>query len=309
MVKSIFLIRCYYELDKIVNKWYNICMKNKEEINMSEKNSLDNRMKESYENRSKTYLTRRVPVIIRLDGKAFHTFTKNLKKPYDEVFHKSMNDTLVYLCKNIQGCKIGYTQSDEITLLLTDYDTITTSAWFEYGVQKVCSVASSMATLAFNKAFAKNSRDILRKINNCFTCTSEEEQYASALEKCIDKGAMFDARCFNIPVDEVTNCFIWRQQDATRNAIQMLGQCNFSHKELHKKSTADIQDMLMLEKNINFNDIPTEFKRGVCCIKKQIPSTERLVGYKTEWVIDKEIPIFTKDRSYIENVLVTPEKV
>ena len=120
---------------------------------------------------------------------------------------------------------------------------------------------------------------------------------------------MFDARCFNIPVDEVTNCFIWRQQDATRNAIQMLGQCNFSHKELQKKSCNDIQDMLMLEKNINFNDMPTEFKRGVCCIKKQIPCTDRLVGYKTDWVIDKEIPIFTQDRSYIENVLVIPEKV
>jgi tRNA(His) 5'-end guanylyltransferase len=270
---------------------------------MPKKDSLGDRMKESYENRSKTYLTRRVPVIIRLDGKAFHTFTKNLKKPYDEIFHNSMNDTLVYLCKNIQGCKIGYTQSDEITLLLTDYDTITTSAWFEYGVQKVCSVASSMATFAFNKAFVKNSRDVLRKINNCFTCTIEEERYASALEKCIDKGAMFDARCFNIPVDEVTNCFIWRQQDATRNAIQMLGQCNFSHKELQKKSCNDIQDMLMLEKNINFNDMPTEFKRGVCCVKKQIPCTDRLIGYKTDWVIDKEIPIFTQNREYIEKYI------
>ena len=119
----------------------------------NKKDSLGDRMKENYENRAKTYLVRRMPVIIRLDGKAFHTFTKAFKKPYDEIFHNTMNATMQYLCENIQGCKVGYTQSDEITLLLTDYDTLTTDAWFGYGVQKMCSVAASMATLAFNKAF------------------------------------------------------------------------------------------------------------------------------------------------------------
>ena len=115
--------------------------------------SLGDRMKEFYENRSKTYLTRRTPVIIRLDGKAFHSFTKGFKRPYDEIFHTAMNNTMKYLCANIQGCKLGYTQSDEITLLLTDYDTLTTDAWFGYGVQKMCSVAASMATLQFNYFF------------------------------------------------------------------------------------------------------------------------------------------------------------
>ena len=90
------------------------------------KDSLGDRMKENYENRAKTYLIRRMPVIIRIDGKAFHTFTKGFDKPYDEVFHQAMNETLRFLCKSIQGCKFGYTQSDEITLLLTDYDTLTT---------------------------------------------------------------------------------------------------------------------------------------------------------------------------------------
>ena len=120
----------------------------------NKKDSLGDRMKENYENRSKTYLTRRTPVIIRLDGKAFHTFTRGMKKPYDEIFHNTMNATMKYLCENIQGCKLGYTQSDEITLLLTDYDTLTTSAWFDYNVQKICSVSASMATMAFNKFFA-----------------------------------------------------------------------------------------------------------------------------------------------------------
>lgn len=198
---------------------------------MSNKNdSLGDRMKENYENRAKTFLVRRMPVIIRLDGKAFHTFTKGLKKPYDEIFHNTMNATMKYLCENIQGCKLGYTQSDEITLLLTDYDTLTTDAWFDYNVQKICSVSASMATMAFNK--------FLRNNFNAVDLDADLE-YVKMLFKKLDC-AMFDSRCFNIPTEEVTNCFIWRQQDATRNAIQMLGQCNFSHKELHNKSCNDI---------------------------------------------------------------------
>ena len=122
---------------------------------------------------------------------------------------------------------------------------------------------------------------------------------------------MFASRCFNVPVEEVTNCFIWRQQDATRNAIQMLGQCNFSHKELQGKSCNDIQDMLMTQKGINFNDMPTEFKRGVCCIKKEYPAVD-LSTYsgpidpitRTHWILDKEIPIFTQDREYISRTFV-----
>ena len=184
----------------------------------NKKDSLGDRMKENYENRAKTYLVRRMPVIIRLDGKAFHTFTKGLKKPYDEIFHNTMNATMKYLCENIQGCKLGYTQSDEITLLLTDYDTFDTNAWFDYNVQKICSVSASMATMAFNKYLRDFSKDTLRRINNAFTCTIEEDKYATVLENAIEKGAMFDSRCFNIPKEEVTNCFIWRQQDATRNA-------------------------------------------------------------------------------------------
>lgn len=271
---------------------------------MNKKDSLGDRMKEFYENRSKLYLPRRVPVIIRLDGKAFHSFTKGFKRPYDEVFHKAMNRTLQYLCENIQGCKLGYTQSDEITLLLTDYDTITTDAWFGYGMQKVCSVAASMATLKFNQAF--------RTAVNEETSGKEVDEYAVTLFKARDKGAMFDARCFSIPKEDVTNCFIWRQQDATRNAIQMLGQCNFSHKELQGKSCNDIQDMLMAQKGINFNDMPVEFKRGVCCYKVTREATcinnktqEETPCIRSEWVLDKEIPIFTQDRTYIDKFVFT----
>lgn len=270
----------------------------------NKKDSLGDRMKENYENRSKTYLVRRMPVIIRLDGKAFHTFTKGFKRPYDEILHKTMNETMRYLCENIQGCKLGYTQSDEITLLLTDYDTLDTDAWFDNNVQKICSVSASMATMVFNDVFSEQYH------NKMF----EEEDptinpYFDTLFAKLNK-AMFDSRCFNIPKEEVTNCFIWRQQDATRNAIQMLGQCNFSHKELQGKSCNDIQDMLMTQKGINFNDMPTEFKRGVCCIKEEyypdpMPGYENCeidaTSVRTRWVLDKEIPIFTQDRDYIEN--------
>ena len=255
------------------------------------KDSLGDRMKDNYENRAKTYLVRRMPVIIRLDGKAFHTFTKGLKKPYDEIFHNVMNATMKYLCEHIQGCKLGYTQSDEITLLLTDYDTLDTDAWFDNSVQKICSVSASMATMAFNRFL----RDNLNKFGseNFDKLDDALIDYITAIFKKLDS-AMFDSRCFNIPEDEVVNCFIWRQQDATRNAIQMLGQCNFSHKELNGKSCNAIQDMLMEQKQINFNDMPTAFKRGVCCYKNE----------EGKWVVDAEPPIFTQDREYVANHLL-----
>ena len=269
----------------------------------NKKDSLGDRMKSNYENRAKTYLTRRTPVIIRLDGKAFHTFTRGMKKPYDEIFHNTMNATMKYLCENIQGCKLGYTQSDEITLLLTDYDTLSTDAWFDYNVQKVCSVSASMATMAFNKFFAYEYEIYNISHPEDWDVSIGEENYGMILYGKLDS-AMFDARCFNIPEEEITNCLIWRQQDATRNAIQMLGQCNFSHKELHGKSCNDIQDMLMLQKGINFNDMPTEFKRDVCCVKEvyQDPDVDIKDGAcpRTRWVLDKEIPIFTQDRDYVE---------
>ena len=119
----------------------------------NKRDSLGDRMKR-YEYANRDYLTRRIPAIIRVDGKAFHTFTRGMKKPFDEVLATTMHETMRYLCKNIQGCVFGYTQSDEITLVLTDYATISTDAWFGYNVQKMCSIAASMATLAFNTAFS-----------------------------------------------------------------------------------------------------------------------------------------------------------
>ena len=263
---------------------------------MSTRDSLGDRMKDYYENRSKTFLLRREPVIIRLDGKAFHTFTKNFARPYDSVLHECMEYTMRRLCEQIQGCKLGYTQSDEITLLLTDYDTLTTDAWFDYNVQKICSVAASMATLAFNCR--------LDEIYRSHDFTDDKHIDIGCLSDKLFK-ATFDCRCFNVPVSEVTNCFIWRQNDATRNAIQMLGQTYFSHSQLNEKSCSDIQEMLMAEHNINFNDMPTKFKRGCCCKREIVMATvDDFVIERNGWVIDEEIPIFTQDRDYIERLLI-----
>lgn len=244
--------------------------------------SLGDRMKGYYEARSKTSLIRRMPVIIRLDGKAFHTFTRGFQKPFDRMLMTAMQRTMEYLCSNIQGCVLGYTQSDEITLVLTDYEKLTTEAWFDYEVQKLCSITASMATLVFNDVFG-----------HLFVNTLEKGMPVEAYNKAISTGALFDARCFNIPKEEVTNCILWRQLDATRNSIQMVGQANFSHKELQNKNCNQIQEMLFTEKGINWNDFPTDCKRGSCCIR-----------YEGKWVIDKEIPIFKgEDRDYIENLI------
>jgi tRNA(His) 5'-end guanylyltransferase len=252
---------------------------------------LGKRMKEFYEQVPKTRLVRRTPVAIRIDGKAFHTFTRGFEKPFDEVLGRAMRETMKYLCENIQGCVLGYTQSDEITLILIDYKKLTSSAWFDYEVQKMCSIAASMATMAFNKYFFQEAGEVIKnahmeKISDTY------KNYVEVLIKARSKGAMFDARVFNIPKEEVANLIYWRQLDATRNSIQMVGQANFSHSELQNKSCNQIQEMLFQERDINWNDFPTHLKRGSCCIK--------IEDGRSFWFIDKDIPIFKgEDREYI----------
>ena len=273
------------------------------------------RMKTFYEQIPKTKLMRRCPVAIRVDGKAFHTFTRGFHKPFDEVLIKSMQETMKYLCENIQGCVLGYTQSDEITLILVDYKKLTSSAWFDYEVQKICSIAASMATMAFNKFFRDNVGDYLYE--------NYDDQYLAdyikTLQNAVDKGAMFDARCFNIPKEEVTNLVYWRQLDASRNSIQMVGQANFSHKELQNKSCNDIQDMLMTQKGINWDDLPTYQKRGSCCVRNKIVIESDGVMVtaqlrdtsksENEWIIDTDIPIFKGEgREYVDRLVFIGEE-
>lgn len=286
---------------------------------------LGTRMKTYYEQIPKTKLMRRMPVIIRIDGKAFHTFTRGFQKPFDEVLIKTMRETTKYLCENIQGCVLGYTQSDEITLVLVDYHKFETAAWFDYEVQKMCSIAASMATMAFNKLFLDNvdmayQEEFYKRGLDQGGTLSEVDKLNEEFEVYYQKinKAMFDARVFNIPKEEVTNCVYWRQLDASRNSVQMVGQANFSHKELQNKTCSNIQDMLMEQKGINWNDFPTYQKRGTCVVRNKIviesnDITESVTlrdfsKSENEWIIDKDIPIFKGEgREYIDKLIMVGE--
>lgn len=273
------------------------------------KDDLGTRMKEYYEQPSKTRLVRRMPVILRVDGRSFHTFLKGFKKPFDTLFTSCMQNTAKYLCENIQGCVLSYQQSDEISLLLVDYGDLNTSAWFDYEVQKLSSVTASMATMAFNRDFARRVEKESNRYYKAWNVSEEEKKYLDTLQKAVETGAMFDARCFNLPREEVTNYFYWRQLDAARNSVQMAGHAYFSQKEMHGKNNSEIQDMLMLEKEINWNDYPSLLKRGSCCVKEVIPvigKDEQMLNCRL-WKFDNEIPVFKGEgRQYIER-LVYPE--
>ena len=234
----------------------------------------------------------------------------------------TMQQTMKYLCENIQGCVFGYTQSDEITLILVDYKKFTSDAWFDYEVQKLTSVSASMATMAFNKYFSENvveynlTHDPLVKRREGLL-----DNYISAVEK----GAMFDARCFNIPKEEVTNLIYWRQLDATRNSIQMVGQAHFSHNELQDKTCNMIQDMLMTKYGINWNDFTIPCKRGTACIKVATKVTENIkrepqpfgedkvtttiIEERPIWAIDKNMPILKgENRKYVDDLIYIGEE-
>lgn len=261
------------------------------------KNTLGTRMKE-YEAVSKNHLMRRTPVIIRLDGKAFHTFTRGLDKPFDSDFVTMMQQTMLHLCENIQGCVLGYTQSDEITLVLVDYQNRDSCAWFDNQVQKIASIGASMATLYFNRELSEMLRDLeedLVAANYSLPQAHMYETNSKKYDKWYDKEyrALFDSRVFNLPQYEVINNLIWRQQDATRNSINSVAQSLFSHKELQGISSKDLQNKMLIERDVNWNDYPTHLKRGCCAIKDS----------EGKWVLDINIPIFTEDRDYIDRLV------
>lgn len=209
--------------------------------------SFGERMKD-YEHVSRIKLPKRMPIIIRIDGKAFHTYTRKLKRPYCEQLNDAMVKTAMYLSQNIMGCKLAYTQSDEISLLLTNNDKLTTEAWFDNNLQKMVSIAASMATAYFN---------------------SLEWLYDGNLDtQKPDELALFDARAYVLPENEVTNYFIWRQQDATRNSISMLGQSEFSHKELQGVSTKSLLEKLKSERGIDWDTLEGWKKSGVTILHK-----------------------------------------
>lgn len=276
--------------------------------------SLGDRMKE-YESRNQYFLQRRTPVCIRVDMRAGHTLTRGFARPFDEVFGNAMVRTMEYCAKNIGNCVFAYCQSDEITFILIDYAKLETDAWFDYRTDKLCSISASMATMAFNKFFeAEVGKWAYENQSNSNINDLRNTYYNATL-----KGAMFDSRCFNIPKEEVCNLIYWRQLDATRNSIQMVGQANFSHAELQGKSCNDIQDMLHEQKGTNWNDYPTRWKRGVAChrvpgepIAKDVVVKGEVIGKSYQetwkWEIDYEMPILKgEDRAYVDNLIFIGE--
>ena len=253
---------------------------------------LGTRMKTFYEQVPKFNLYRRTPVAIRLDGRAFHTFTRGFQEPYDEVFSNAMIKTMDYLCRSIQGCVFGYTQSDEITLILIDYQTFETEAFFNYEVQKLCSISASMATMAFNKFFEEEVDKFY--YNHCSREDPLFEKYYQIYRDAQYKGAMFDARCFNIPKEEVTNLVYWRQLDAMRNSAQMLGQHYYSDKELDGVSCEEIKDKVFNDYGVWWQGLRPRFRHGTCWTK--------------ELGIDYDMPILKgADRDYLDKLIYIGE--
>lgn len=235
---------------------------------MSDKTALGDRMKGNYESRAQQYLIRRMPTIIRLDGKAFHSYTKGLDKPFDEGLIEDMQETTKFLCENIQGAKLGYTQSDEITIVLTDYEELNTQMWYDGNVQKITSVSASLATAKFNQLrllrFSEKNEFEAGNHPDTLTLINEVATYDNIYDF---KLAFFDARVFQIPEkEEVLNCLIWRQRDAERNSISMLAQSLYSHKELDKKNTSDMQEMCF-QRGHNWNNLDYSKKRGSLIVK------------------------------------------
>ena len=232
--------------------------------------SLGDRMK-SFERAHRIHLPPRMPVIIRVDGKAFHQWTSTCRKPFDDNLCTIMNDAAAALCDEIQGAKLAYVQSDEISVLVHNYETHESQAWFDNNLQKLVSVSAAIAAVTISRL---------------------APEYVG-----IFKPAIFDGRAFVLPEAEVTNYFLWRQQDATRNSIQMLARSLVSHKECHGLNTNQLQE-LCWQRGKNWNDLPTKYKRGRCLIREryEFDGAER-----HRWTVDNEIPIWKAEgRRYIE---------
>jgi tRNA(His) guanylyltransferase len=249
------------------------------------KQSLEDRMKE-YEQGTCSSLPENIPIILRLDGRAFHTITRNLQKPFDLTFIHMMNTIAIDLCDNeIQNARMAYLQSDEISILI--YKGVMSGSWFKNDVQKMTSISASRASCIateFN----------LRK--NLFG------EHAKP---------MFDSRVFLVPEKDVCNYFIWRQRDFERNSLQMVARQYYSQKQLNKKSCSDMHEMIF-QKGLNWNKLPAQLRRGRCVvpkIEKVYVTKEETKGHfeglvdRTTWVVNNQIPIFTKDRNHINKFL------
>lgn len=194
------------------------------------KDELGDRIKTHFEDVFRVRLPRRTHVIIRIDGRCFHTFTRRLERPYDRRLSDALDTAAMALAAEMSGCRCAYGQSDEYSFLLTDFSSEHEKMWFDGNVQKIVSVAASIFTAHFVRAF--------------------------------DAVAAFDARVMVIPQRaDVEQYFIWRQLDASSNSLNMLASAHYSHAELEGRSTAEKHNLLHA-KGVNWAKSETSFKRG-----------------------------------------------
>ena len=231
-------------------------------------------------------LPRRVPVLARIDGVSFSKLTERykFKKPYDQDFIKAMYCAMRNVVTNVSGVVLAYHQSDEITVLLKNNQTFETEPYAANRIQKLTSHLAALATCGFNKELGGGG----------------------------DKPAFFDCRVWTVPEAEINNSFLWRQQDAFRNCVQAVAhyglkeKLNLKGRAVQKlmanKSTNELQELIFKELWINIDTYPTHLKRGTCMVKKSY------LEDRAHWVIDENIPIFSKDPGYIEDQYFSTEE-
>ena len=268
---------------------------------MRQKDSLGDRMKGHYENRTRYLLPRRTYTLIRVDGKAFHAYTKDCERPFDNMLMEDMDFTAVSLCQQIEGAAFAYVQSDEISLLLMDFANNQTQAWFDGNLQKQVSLSAAIATAHFNSF--RWQRILL----------NTEDPKKLDLQR--QPTAYFDSRAFTIPDPvEVENYFIWRQQDATRNSISMAAQAHFPHERLQGKTSDEMQEMLWSEKGINWNNMPGGFKRGRCVVRTATVEDKEYTDGRSGKVkvaagVERNSwepvipPVFTRERDWLQEYI------
>lgn len=244
------------------------------------KDTLGDRMKSRYESCYNIKLPAMIPLILRCDGRGFSKYTKELKKPFDQKMVEAMNSVAISLCELIQDAKIAYTQSDEVSVLIYN-KSFDSNAWYDNRLEKLLSVTAARAA----SRMTAESIKVFGKIKEC----------------------EFDARVDPFPKEEIVNAFWWRESDAERNSVQGFARTLYSHKECHLKNSAQLKQML-LNKGVNWEELPTSQKRGRCIVKTQVPKTVMIKGkeeviMRNSWVIDNNIPIFHQDRNYIDQYL------
>ena len=241
--------------------------------------NLGDRMK-VYERAARVSLPPRLPIIVRVDGKAFHTWTRGLRRPFSYALVNALNAAAVQLCEEIQGAQLAYVQSDEVSVLVHGYKRHASQAWFDGQLQKIVSVSAAIAAA---------------------TVTLQSRSVHSEL-----RAAYFDSRAFVLPEADVCNYFIWRQQDATRNSIQMHARSLYSHRECSRKNQHELREMIR-EAGESWEDLPTFLRRGRCVVREACAAPDGTQRHR--WVVDHEPPVFSDARGYIERHLaIEPEE-